>query len=91
MSEQLIFFHYHAVIFILIIITKVIIHNNQNYPKQTNKQTRQFIVEGQIIEAISSIAPAVTLLLIAIPSLPLLYLIDKVHNPVLTLEAVGHQ
>jgi cytochrome c oxidase subunit 2 len=56
-----------------------------------NKQTRWFILEGQISEALWTIAPAIILVFIAIPSLWLLYLIDKIHNPVITLKAVGHQ
>jgi cytochrome c oxidase subunit 2 len=86
--EQLIFFHDHALIIILIIITAVfytIIRIVQN------KQTRRFILEGQIIETVWTIAPAIILVFIAIPSLRLLYLIDEIHNPVITLKTVGHQ
>ena len=86
--EQLIYFHDHALIIILIIITTVfytIIRIIQN------KQTRRFILEGQIIETIWTIAPAIILVFIAIPSLRLLYLIDEIHNPVITLKTVGHQ
>ena len=86
--EQLIYFHDHALIIILIIITTVfytIIRIIQN------KQTRRFILEGQIIETVWTIAPAIILVFIAIPSLRLLYLIDEIHNPVLTLKTVGHQ
>lgn len=86
--EQLIFFHDHALIIILIIITTVI-YTIISIIK--NKQTRRFILEGQIIETIWTIAPAIILVFIAIPSLRLLYLIDEVHNPALTLKAVGHQ
>jgi len=86
--EQLIYFHDHALIIILIIITTVfytIIRIIQN------KQTRRFILEGQIIETVWTIAPAIILVFIAIPSLRLLYLMDEIHNPVLTLKTVGHQ
>ena len=86
--EQLIYFHDHALIIMLIIITTVfytIIRIIQN------KQTRRFILEGQIIETVWTIAPAIILVFIAIPSLRLLYLIDEIHNPVLTLKTVGHQ
>jgi cytochrome c oxidase subunit 2 len=56
-----------------------------------NKQTRRFIPEGQIIDTIRTIASAVILVFIAIPSLRLLYLIDEIHSPVITLKTVGHQ
>lgn len=86
--EQLIFFHDHTLIIILIIITTVI------YIITTllwNKYTRRFILEGQLIETTWTIAPAIILVFIAIPSLRLLYLIDEIHNPAITLKAVGHQ
>lgn len=86
--EQLIFFHDHALMIILIIITTVM-YTITRIVK--NKQTRRFILEGQIIETLWTIAPAIILVFIAIPSLRLLYLIDEVHNPALTLKAVGHQ
>jgi cytochrome c oxidase subunit 2 len=85
--EQLIIFHDHALIIILIIITTVF-YTIIRFIK--NKQTR-FILEGQIIETIWTIAPAIILVFIAIPSLRLLYLIDEIHNPVITLKAVGHK
>jgi len=86
--EQLNYFHDHALIIILTIITTVfytIIRIIQN------KQTRRFILEGQITETVWTIAPAIILVFIAIPSLRLLYLIAEIHNPVITLKAVGHQ
>ena len=79
--EQLIFFQNHSLI--LIIITAVfytIIRIIEN------KQTRRFILEGQIIEIIWTIARAVILVFTAIPSVRLLYLIDEIHNPVITLK-----
>ena len=51
-----------------------------------NKQTRRFTLERQIIETTRTIAPAVILVFIAIPSLRLLYLIDEIHNPEITLK-----
>ena len=71
--EQFIFFHDHALTIILIIITTVI-HIINRIIK--NKQTWRFILEGQIIEAIWTNAPAIISVFIAITSLRLLYLID---------------
>nr|AIY61882.1 cytochrome c oxidase subunit 2 [Acanthotermes acanthothorax] len=86
--EQLIFFHDHALMIMLMIITTVM------YTMVgiiQNKQTSRFILEGQMIETVWTIAPAIILIFIAMPSLRLLYLMDEVHNPALTLKAVGHQ
>nr|UCU06534.1 cytochrome c oxidase subunit II [Microtermes pakistanicus] len=86
--EQLIFFHDHTLMIMLMIITTVM------YTMVSiiqNKQTSRFILEGQMIETVWTIAPAIILVFIAMPSLRLLYLMDEVHNPALTLKAVGHQ
>nr|QZK21456.1 cytochrome c oxidase subunit II [Amitermes sp. ANIC 0428] len=86
--EQLIFFHDHALMIMLMIITTVFYTMISIIQ---NKQTTRFILEGQMLETIWTIAPAIILVFIAIPSLRLLYLMDEIHNPVLTLKAVGHQ
>uniref|UniRef100_A0A1S5VNN3 Cytochrome c oxidase subunit 2 n=2 Tax=Furculitermes TaxID=377793 RepID=A0A1S5VNN3_9NEOP len=86
--EQLIYFHDHALMIMLMIITAVF------YTMVSiiqNKQTSRFILEGQMIETVWTIAPAIILVFIAIPSLRLLYLMDEIHNPVVTLKTVGHQ
>nr|QZK21573.1 cytochrome c oxidase subunit II [Amitermes sp. ANIC 0747] len=86
--EQLIFFHDHALMIMLMIITTVFYTMISIIQ---NKQTTRFILEGQMLETIWTIAPAIILVFIAIPSLQLLYLMDEIHNPAMTLKAVGHQ
>nr|AQP28685.1 cytochrome c oxidase subunit 2 [Microcerotermes sp. E TB-2017] len=86
--EQLIFFHDHALMIMLMILTTVFYTMISIIQ---NKQTSRFILEGQMIETIWTIAPAIILVFIAIPSLRLLYLMDEIHNPVMTLKTVGHQ
>lgn len=46
---------------------------------------------SNILEIVWTIIPAVILLLIAIPSFTLLYSLDELSNPVITLKVVGHQ
>nr|AIZ68247.1 cytochrome c oxidase subunit 2 [Cornitermes sp. CD-2014] len=86
--EQLIFFHDHALMIMLMIITAVFY---TMISIVQNKQTSRFILEGQMIETVWTIAPAIILVFIAIPSLRLLYLMDEIHNPAITLKTVGHQ
>nr|AQP27773.1 cytochrome c oxidase subunit 2 [Alyscotermes sp. SAF6] len=86
--EQLIYFHDHALMIMLMIITTVFY---TMISVIQNKQTSRFILEGQMIETLWTIAPAIILVFIAMPSLRLLYLMDEIHNPVLTLKTVGHQ
>nr|UXD79079.1 cytochrome c oxidase subunit II [Stolotermes victoriensis] len=86
--EQLIFFHDHTLMIILMILTVV------TYMMTTlflNKNTHRFMLEGQMIEVAWTIAPAIILIFIAMPSLRLLYLMDEIHTPTMTLKAIGHQ
>nr|AQP27118.1 cytochrome c oxidase subunit 2 [Bulbitermes sarawakensis] len=86
--EQLILFHDHALMIMLMIITAVFYTMIMIIQ---NKQTSRFMLEGQMVETLWTIAPAIILVFIAIPSLRLLYLMDEIHNPVMTLKTVGHQ
>ena len=56
-----------------------------------NSYTSRTLLEGQEIETIWTILPAITLVFLALPSLRLLYLLDEVNNPAITLKAIGRQ
>lgn len=86
--EQLIFFHDHRLL-ILVIIT--IIVGYLIFMLFFNKFTNRFLLHGQTIEVIWTILPAVVLLFIALPSLRLLYLLDEIRKPIITLKTIGHQ
>nr|YP_003734730.1 cytochrome c oxidase subunit II [Eupolyphaga sinensis]ACO07079.1 cytochrome c oxidase subunit II [Eupolyphaga sinensis]QYH44912.1 cytochrome c oxidase subunit 2 [Eupolyphaga sinensis] len=86
--EQLIYFHDHALMIMLMILSMV------SYMMLTlfyNKYINRFMLEGQLIEIAWTILPAIILIFIAIPSLRLLYLMDEINNPTLTLKTIGHQ
>nr|YP_010946728.1 cytochrome c oxidase subunit II [Panesthia strelkovi]WGO57459.1 cytochrome c oxidase subunit II [Panesthia strelkovi] len=86
--EQLIYFHDHALMIIIMILTVV---TYMMIMLIYNKFTNRFLLEGQLIEVAWTIAPAIILIFIAIPSLRLLYLMDEINNPVITLKTIGHQ
>lgn len=86
--EQLIFFHDHTIL-ILFIITSFI-----SYILITiiiNNYTNVKLYEGQIIELVWTIIPALILIFIALPSLRALYLLDEVKTPSITIKTIGHQ
>nr|AUJ22053.1 cytochrome oxidase subunit II [Chonosia crassipennis] len=88
LMEQLIFFHDHTLV-ILIVITVIV-----GYIMVTlffNNLVNRLLLEGQLIEFVWTLLPAMTLIFIALPSLRLLYLLDEVNNPLLTLKIIGHQ
>nr|APT41584.1 cytochrome c oxidase subunit II [Psathyromyia aragaoi] len=88
LMEQLTFFHDHALL-ILIMITILI--GYLMYMLFFNFYTNRFLLSGQMIEIIWTIMPAFILLFIAFPSLRLLYLLDEINNPSITLKSIGHQ
>nr|AID52320.1 cytochrome c oxidase subunit II [Rondotia menciana] len=88
LMEQMIFFHDHTLI-ILIMITTLVSYLMMNL--FFNKYINRFLLEGQMIELIWTILPAFTLIFIALPSLRLLYLLDELNNPLITLKSIGHQ
>nr|YP_009563986.1 cytochrome c oxidase subunit II [Alpheus inopinatus]QAX91336.1 cytochrome c oxidase subunit 2 [Alpheus inopinatus] len=88
LMEQLIFFHDHAMLVLILITTLV------GYMMATllfNKLINRFLLEHQNIETIWTILPAIILIFIALPSLRLLYLLDEVNEPSVTLKTVGRQ
>nr|YP_009499421.1 cytochrome c oxidase subunit II [Oberthueria jiatongae]AWT58465.1 cytochrome c oxidase subunit II [Oberthueria jiatongae] len=88
LMEQIIFFHDHTLI-ILLMITILVGYLMVNL--FFNKYINRFLLEGQMIELIWTILPAITLIFIALPSLRLLYLLDELNNPLITLKTIGHQ
>nr|YP_010329787.1 cytochrome c oxidase subunit II [Acronicta major]UNP54534.1 cytochrome c oxidase subunit 2 [Acronicta major]UNP54944.1 cytochrome c oxidase subunit 2 [Acronicta major] len=88
LMEQIIFFHDHTLI-ILIMIT--ILVGYLMLSLFFNKYINRLLLEGQMIELIWTILPAITLIFIALPSLRLLYLLDELNNPLITLKSIGHQ
>nr|YP_010507385.1 cytochrome c oxidase subunit II [Tigridemyia acanthofemurilis]UXG18966.1 cytochrome c oxidase subunit II [Tigridemyia acanthofemurilis] len=88
LMEQLTFFHDHALL-ILIMITVMV-----GYMMTMlffNNYSNRYLLHGQTIEVIWTILPAFILLFIAFPSLRLLYLIDEINEPSITLKTIGHQ
>nr|YP_010327131.1 cytochrome c oxidase subunit II [Asota caricae]YP_010329852.1 cytochrome c oxidase subunit II [Asota plana]AHN52517.1 cytochrome c oxidase subunit II [Asota plana lacteata]UNP54470.1 cytochrome c oxidase subunit 2 [Asota caricae]UNP54613.1 cytochrome c oxidase subunit 2 [Asota plana] len=88
LMEQIIFFHDHTLI-ILIMITILVGYLMMSL--LFNKYINRFLLEGQMIELIWTILPAIILIFIALPSLRLLYLLDELNNPLITLKSIGHQ
>nr|WPW46803.1 cytochrome c oxidase subunit 2 [Halobates micans] len=88
LMEQLMFFHDSTMI-ILIMITTLIAWIM--FKMLFNKMINRFMMENQMIEIIWTVIPAMILILIALPSLRILYMMDETKNPTLTIKAIGHQ
>nr|WRV01075.1 cytochrome c oxidase subunit II [Palaemon australis] len=88
LMEQLIFFHDHAMLVLILITTLV---GYMMCSLFFNSLINRFLLEHQAIETAWTILPALILIFIALPSLRLLYLLDEVNNPSVTLKVIGHQ
>nr|QQY98741.1 cytochrome c oxidase subunit II [Palaemon sinensis] len=88
LMEQLIFFHDHAMLVLILITTLVGFMLSSLF---FNSLTNRFLLEHQTIETAWTILPAIILIFIALPSLRLLYLLDEVNSPSVTLKVIGHQ
>nr|UDN38860.1 cytochrome c oxidase subunit II [Vanmanenia stenosoma] len=86
--EELLHFHDHALMIVFLIsalVLYVII------AMVSTKLTNMYILDSQEIEIVWTVLPALILILIALPSLRILYLMDEINDPHLTIKAMGHQ
>nr|ASY98030.1 cytochrome c oxidase subunit II [Heterochaeta sp. JZ-2017] len=88
LMEQLMYFHDHSMFIIMMIVVTV---GYMILSLMINKFIDRHVMDGQYLEILWTILPAVILIFIALPSLRILYLIDENSNPTLTLKTIGHQ
>ena len=86
--EFLIYFYDH-VTFILIIITILVFYAIAHF--LTNIYLVRYVIEGGKAEIIWTIIPGLILIFVGFPSLRLLYLLDEVNDPLLSLKVIGRQ
>nr|YP_010718958.1 cytochrome c oxidase subunit II [Nematus hequensis]WDQ45604.1 cytochrome c oxidase subunit II [Nematus hequensis] len=88
MMEQLMFFHDHAMTILILITTSIMYIMIYMF---INKLKNKNLLNHQNIEIIWTISPTFMLIFIALPSIHLLYLMDEMNSPILTIKAIGHQ
>jgi len=87
LHDQIIFYLIIIILGVTWIISSIILNFNYN----NNKIIYKYYNHGTLIELIWTIIPAIILIAIAFPSFKLLYLIDEVIDPTITIKALGHQ
>nr|AEW43237.1 cytochrome oxidase subunit II [Cataladrilus monticola] len=85
---QLISFHDHALLILTLVLTVV---GYALMALMMNKQLNRYILEAQTVETVWTILPALILLVLALPSLRILYITDEVSQPSITVKTIGHQ
>nr|YP_009643534.1 cytochrome c oxidase subunit II [Psolodesmus mandarinus]AWH61859.1 cytochrome c oxidase subunit II [Psolodesmus mandarinus] len=88
MMEQMINFHDHTM---MILVTITVMVGYIMASMFWNKQTNRNLLDGQKIETAWTVLPVFVLILIAMPSLRLLYMMDEVSEPSITMKTIGHQ
>lgn len=86
LHNDLVFLLILTLVFVLWILVRALWHFHEN-----NNPIPTRLVHGTTIEILWTIFPSIILMFIAIPSFALLYSMDEVVDPALTLKAIGHQ
>lgn len=86
--EELLYFHDHALIIVFLISSLVLYIISIIL---TTSLTHTSTIDAQEVETIWTILPAIILIIIALPSLRILYIIDEINDPAITVKTIGHQ
>nr|YP_007626722.1 cytochrome c oxidase subunit II [Tragelaphus scriptus]AEP22264.1 cytochrome c oxidase subunit II [Tragelaphus scriptus] len=86
--EELLHFHDHTLMIVFLISSLVLYVISLML---TTKLTHTSTMDAQEVETIWTILPAIILIMIALPSLRILYMMDEINNPSLTVKTMGHQ
>jgi heme/copper-type cytochrome/quinol oxidase subunit 2 len=92
--EGLIELHDNIMYYLVIILFSVgwiLLSIVRNYVSTKSPISHKYLNHGTLIELIWTITPAIILVLIAFPSFTLLYLMDEVGDPSMSILAEGHQ
>jgi heme/copper-type cytochrome/quinol oxidase subunit 2 len=92
--EALIELHDNIMFYLVIIlfgVAWILISIIRNYVYSKSPISNKYLNHGTLIELIWTISPALILILIAFPTFKLLYLMDEVTDPSLTVFVEGHQ
>nr|ACO06124.1 cytochrome c oxidase subunit II [Cephalonomia gallicola] len=81
-------FHDFSMMIMIFIMSIIIYMTFFNY---INKYINNKINHNHIIEILWTIFPMIILLMMALPSLKILYLTDEIYLPKLTIKTIGHQ
>ena len=91
---EIISFHHFVMtylVFVIIGVLWILLNIMKRFDKSKVLISHKYMVHGSLLEIVWTITPALILVTIAFPSFKLLYLIDEVIDPAITVKVVGHQ
>jgi len=92
--EGIIDLHDRIMFYLVVIlfgVSFIMLSSMWNFNRSENKLVYRYLNHGTLIELIWTVGPALILVAIAFPSFKLLYLMDEVIDPAMTLKITGHQ
>nr|YP_011017662.1 cytochrome c oxidase subunit 2 [Centroceras gasparrinii]WQF69485.1 cytochrome c oxidase subunit 2 [Centroceras gasparrinii] len=91
--EGIINLHHDLMFFICVVsvfVSWMLVRTLWHFNKVQNKSPSS-LAHGTLIEIIWTLTPALILIIIAIPSFSLLYAMDEIISPTITIKTIGHQ
>jgi cytochrome c oxidase subunit 2 len=91
--EGMLVFHDLLVVVMIVVgvfVSFILVYIFETYNASNNKVILQFS-HLSVLEIIWTLIPAIILIIIAVPSFSLLYSLDELIDPSLTLKIIGHQ
>lgn len=94
LGEEIIWFHDKLLFYLILVsivvlwmITQIVL----SFRLKKRAITHKYLSHGTVLEIIWTLTPALILVTIAFPSFKLLYLMDEIIDPSITIKAIGHQ
>jgi cytochrome c oxidase subunit 2 len=84
--NDLMFFIILIAIFVSFLLARCLYFFDEKKSKKSSN-----VIHGTTLEIIWTVTPAFILMLIAVPSFSLLYSVDEIIDPTITLKVIGHQ
>ena len=88
LHHDLMFFITFILFFVLVVLMRTLLYFSEH---SSYAGSGKNVVHGTTIEIIWTVLPSLILIVVALPSFALLYSIDEIIDPALTIKCVGHQ
>ena len=88
LHHDLMFFITFISFFVLVVMARTLIYFNFSAPAANSASN---VVHGTVLEIVWTVVPSLILIVVALPSFALLYSIDEIIDPGLTIKCIGHQ
>jgi cytochrome c oxidase subunit 2 len=89
--EGIVNFHHDLFFFLVMILTFVVYMLARCIQRFKSNKDPIIVIHAPTLEIVWTIIPALILIVIAIPSFSLLYSMDEMVQPLLTIKVIGHQ